>query len=278
MTHESKLALIIGFALLLLVGVVVSDHVAPHSREAPADVADERTQAPAPLPGLGGGEPEQVAISRVQPRTVQPSSVQPERRGSQVPALAAGPLIHIDQGAGEIRTQSTERPFRPPLMAATGEGWREPVPTRRMTPRPTAEQVDDALWHVVTENETLWQIAELHLGDGNLHSLIVRANPTLIRDDVIVPGQRLKIPARAASTAGADRPGARAQSRPTGRRGSAASQPRSYVVQPGDTLSEIASSELGSVRHMDAILKANSDTLESADEIRVGMTLTLPEV
>ena len=49
--------------------------------------------------------------------------------------------------------------------------------------------------HVVQPGDTLWAIAAANYGNGNLFSLIVRANPNLITDpDLIFPGQVLKVP------------------------------------------------------------------------------------
>jgi len=49
-----------------------------------------------------------------------------------------------------------------------------------------------------------------------------------------------------------------------------------YVVQPGDSLTRIASRELGSKSHLEAIRKLNEDVLKGSDVIRVDMKLKLP--
>lgn len=292
MTHESKLALIIGFALLLLVGVVVSDHFSPQTRESPADLAEEQSQVAAPLPGLEN----RVSLNR--PRT-QGSAQQPaDDQSAQQQAIAqqpvaqqaattraggsgeAGlesmftpvpsqPLIRIDQSAGQIELDGS---FRPPLLAAgtprePGEGWREPE-QRRMAPLPAPEVAEQARWHIVREGDTLFAIATLHYGSGERWPLIRDANN--LAGGVIVPGQRLKIPQSQRPVAGTTS----LRLPPPARSGG----PRTYEVKPGDTLSEIAMRELGSVRHMAKLLEANRDKLGSADEIRVGMRLTLPEI
>ena len=279
MTHETKLALIIGFALLLLVGVVVSDHFSPQTRESPADLAEEQSQVAAPLPGLEN----RVALNR--PRAQPPSqagaqaseqpAAEPARQlaspsgdASRTTTLPAEPLVRIDQGAGQIQIDGS---FRPPLLAAgsqreLGEGWREPEP-RRMVPLPAPEVAEQARWHIVREGDTLYAIATLHYGNGELWTMIRDANE--VAGGVIRPGQRLKIPQTQRSAP---------LVRNSGQQPARSSGPRVYEVKPGDTLSEIAMRELGSVRHMNRLLEANRDTLGSADEIRVGMKLTLPEI
>ena len=60
-------------------------------------------------------------------------------------------------------------------------------------------------------------------------------------------------------------------------RGQAASGGRRiYVVQQGDTLSEIAQAELGSTERTDDLFLANRDLLASPDQLKVGMHLRIP--
>ena len=51
---------------------------------------------------------------------------------------------------------------------------------------------------------------------------------------------------------------------------------RTYVIQPGDTLSGIAARELGDSRRYADIYEANREALGHPDAIRVGQTLVLP--
>ncbi|MEW6359385.1 MAG: LysM peptidoglycan-binding domain-containing protein [Planctomycetota bacterium] len=53
---------------------------------------------------------------------------------------------------------------------------------------------------------------------------------------------------------------------------------REYEVQPGDTLSGIASEELGSAKHWQKIFEANKDKLSAPEKLVVGMKLTIPDV
>jgi nucleoid-associated protein YgaU len=51
---------------------------------------------------------------------------------------------------------------------------------------------------------------------------------------------------------------------------------RTYVVKPGDTLSEIAEREYGDAGQWRRIYDANRDTIEDPDLIHPGDTLKLP--
>ena len=51
---------------------------------------------------------------------------------------------------------------------------------------------------------------------------------------------------------------------------------RSYVVKKGDTLSEIAMRELGTVRRADEIRRLNPGRIGDKGEVFLGTTLKLP--
>ncbi|HLT45264.1 MAG TPA: LysM peptidoglycan-binding domain-containing protein [Luteimonas sp.] len=54
-------------------------------------------------------------------------------------------------------------------------------------------------------------------------------------------------------------------------------QARTYTVQSGDTLSEIAQRELGRASAWHAIFEANRDQIDDPDLIRPGQVLRLPD-
>ncbi len=51
--------------------------------------------------------------------------------------------------------------------------------------------------------------------------------------------------------------------------------PDTYIVQPGDTLSEISTYFYGTKKYVQAIMECNN--IKNADKVYVGMTLKLPE-
>ena len=113
--------------------------------------------------------------------------------------------------------------------------------------------------------DSLYELAETHLGDGNRWRELYDAN----RDRLDSPsglqaGMSIRLPADAS------RPAAAASSNPP------ASAPRTYTVRPGDTLAEIARQQLGDGERWRDIYRANADELDSPDAIRAGQTLKLP--
>ncbi|WP_214366861.1 LysM peptidoglycan-binding domain-containing protein [Pseudonocardia sp. H11422] len=109
--------------------------------------------------------------------------------------------------------------------------------------------------YVVQAGDTLSKIAQEQLGDATRWPEIFALNRNIIRHpDRIFPGQTLILP-----TGPAVQP-----------------QLRFYVVQPGDTLSEIARQHLGAADRWPEIFALNGDVLTNPDVIVVGQVLQLP--
>jgi len=142
------------------------------------------------------------------------------------------------------------------------------------TPRVADPLVEDAVavaTHRVEKGDSLWSIAERRYGDGHLAKALGEYNVARgrLRDpDTIRVGATILIPEPRAL----NRPVLAAKKPTTTRE----PEPRTYTVQRGDTLGEIAQRQLGSARRVQAILTANQSTIEDPDDIRVGMVLRLP--
>jgi LysM repeat protein len=116
--------------------------------------------------------------------------------------------------------------------------------------------------YTVKRGDSLRKIAEDRLGDGTRYVELVALNVAVLdgRPDFLLPGTVLKVP--------------RADDSPEG----------SYVVQPGDTLSEISEDHLGDADRYPSIFRASRDTvqpngahLSDPDLILPGWRLTIPE-
>ena len=85
------------------------------------------------------------------------------------------------------------------LSACSGAGSPTPEPTppeRTPTPTETPEPATKPVLHTVAKGDTLWKIAEKHLGKGARYTEIFEANRPMLSDpDKIYPGQVLRIPA-----------------------------------------------------------------------------------
>ena len=120
--------------------------------------------------------------------------------------------------------------------------------------------------YTVKRGDSLWRIAEHLLGEGGRYTEIVELNRDVLngRPDFITAGTVLKVP---------HQPDAAAIAHPV----------QKYEVQPGDTLSEIAETQLGdSLRYPD-LFEASRDTIQhngahltDPDLIKPGWTITIP--
>lgn len=129
--------------------------------------------------------------------------------------------------------------------------------------------------HVVQSGETMSSIAKNRLGAERRYLEIQKLNPE-VDPRRMGAGTRLVLPSldgsAPASIAQSNTPrqDAAREERPA-TRGSAA---REYTVRSGDTLSQIAQREVGSVRYLDAIRELNPELRDRA--LHVGAVIQLP--
>jgi nucleoid-associated protein YgaU len=259
MTRENKLALVVGFGLILLVGILISDHFSA----AQTQQAAELTQVADPLDHSRWEDPELIAIGAGS----LPGSSPVTRPASLGGSLKYFPTDEYD--ADDVRPidPATRRPDEIPAAiemggsAAPGVGL-DPAESRTLPFR----------FHDVQSGESLTSICRRYYGDASLLEELARfndlSNPNLLR-----AGRRLRIPEATDLVRG--RP-ANSTSTPSARHPAGAPEPRTYTVREGDSLSEIAQRLLGSARFYKAIYECNRDVLRSPDDIRVGMVLKIP--
>jgi len=259
MTRENKLALVVGFALILLVGVLISDHFSVSNTLHAAEL----TQAVDPLGDPRHDNPDLIALR---------SSATEAESGAGIVTPPPLPPPTDDP----LASDSGVRAIDPTVMSdpatsdpADGAGLRVPAGAiDATTPRR----------HRVQSGESLSAICARYYGKPNLYTRLARHNGLDDAND-ITPGQRLEIPpvevlvpppgTPAAPAATAEPPAAeRATARPAAT--------KTYTVRDGDSLSRIAGKLLGSMNKWPALYKANRDQLDTPDDLRPGMTLKVP--
>lgn len=271
MTREQKISLIVGFTLVLLVGVAVSDHLSAarsaqlESGLSPADEFEEFDAMQRPIP-----DPRPFDTIAAKPEPT------PETRTQETPP-PSGPIARSLEDAMKPATDFLEqlrnRVQDMPLAAETVKKPENQSKPQLIHPAPKSDVAAggaDVQWYSVEEGDTLWSIAEKHYGDGALAAKLAVFNDA--RPDLIRSGVRLRIPPRHALT------GEPAPARPTVSSSPAKAAPvatRDYTVKPGDTLGLIAQRELGTVKRLGDIMKLNPK-LADADSIRVGDVIKLP--
>jgi nucleoid-associated protein YgaU len=248
MTRENKLALVIGFALFLLVGILISDHFSTARAQRSAEFTSNVETVPDSL-----WEREDLI------------AVGPNRLPGREPVAPADEELQFDDdpGAG-VADPVLSNPPAGIQMGQPGGGRSSldpaPAPSRQFT------------YHEVRANETLTAICRQYYGDISLIHELAAYNG-LADANSVREGHRLTIPSAESLVRGGTSPA------PAPGRESA--QPRTqpdqiYTVRDGDNLSEIAQRFLGSARQFQVIFDHNRDVLSSPDALRPGMKLKIP--
>ncbi len=266
MTRESKLALIIGFVLVLVVGVLVSDHFSQANSMSLDFQEPEVARVIAPLADLGQHEERRLdsALDQVMGDR-QHDSMRPVRstdpvmisnsRGTTIKAQTTGSKTN---SANSILDRAMEHVQDLELPRAAQIASRPTLTNPRPLPEGRFRK------YKVVKGDTLIAIARQTLDDEKRWAEIHRLNADVLGPDAILKiGMDLKLPHNAKA--------GDAQSNTTQR---SLPSKRTYTVVSGDTLSEISMRLLGTSRRTNEIAKLNG--LESANDIRIGMTLKIP--
>ncbi len=306
MNREQKIALIVGFAVVLVVGVLVSDHLSGARQLELADATEGdagRVEA-APIAYLPdrGAEGRRLAVDELaEPEHVP--AVQPMIGGR---VTTPEPYVFAQGGRGEVSPlgkvldtqpvapddaasdswQESVRSFGERIARGLDNGIREAAVIDRPAEQPPASGVREStsrpvevrpvavpVRHVVRKNESLYKIARQHLGNGNRWREIAAANAGRVgADGSVRAGVTLVIPGTAATDAGQKPPSRTPRAAPA----TARSGPLKYTVKKNDSLSEISQRYLGTTKRMPEIIAANRGKIDDPDDIRVGMVLTIP--
>lgn len=308
--RENKLALIVGFSVLLVVAVLVSDHLSRAAREEVRDGLDTLAKLPeegvffeTPLSAgqrATGTEPEPIAAEPA-PRPATPQPVRTADAGTppagQTAEVAPGGVLpatpRIDEpvivtngpsanrlarsGGSNQGTRSDLFGIDPSKIRALLETARNGASTSAA--EPGSGLVAAARKYVVQPGDTLYEICQRLYGDGERWPELAARNKGKVGSNGTVyvgvtldlmPGVRdAALEARTNAHPGAHKA---APKPPTARSG----HTRKYVVKKGDTLSQIAQREVGSIRFLGEIRKLNPSLKKNHDRIFVGQTLVLP--
>jgi len=252
MTREHKLAVVLGFGLLLFVGILVSDHFSASQRRTPADLAANTIREVRPAP---------------------PVSIQ---------TIQVNNRVGMNAGGGQIANVQ---------MLASGDTVATPaglVPTP--APQPAVVGVPAELY-TLKDGETLYKICQTKYGNGNLWKELADFNKSTISNPTkLRKGTTIRLPS-ANVLRGEVTPVAVAPTMPVSEMVALtnpaqqqvqqqAQQPptttREYVVQKGDTLGSISTRELGTAKKWESIYEANRDRLKSPTDLKIGKSLRIP--
>lgn len=279
-TRESKLALIIGFVLVLVVGVLVSDHFSQVSTMALDTNQPDDGRIAAPITDLGQRE-QQGINNAIPPSNARYAAIGAPTQASEAQAPVvisnsqrqlqdeqqhlADSTTHgdsiIDRAIEEARrrVQETELPAAAQFQRSVPDQPDQPEPVRAL-PSPTYPS------YTVVKGDSLIKLARRFLNDGERWKEIHQLNADQLGPDAILKiGMTLRLPSDAKANQ------KKGPIIPTPARPGATG---SYTVLPGDTLGQISMRLLGTSKRADEIARLNG--LDSVNEIFAGMTLKIP--
>ncbi len=257
MTRETKIGLLVGMGVIVLVGMILTDllSIRPHNEISPL-----------------------LETTRQYQDSLAPPLVEDHIIEQDVPAgvEAVPPSVPHDKWVGAHRQAP---------VPAFGIQRNVPYP---YTDSPEAEAVGPQGEVVSTSDQrkkiyyvkggdTLISIAKSEYGDENLWELIRDANPKVVqRGEHVRSGVRLAIPPL--PTHGQASLGSTKANQPAALETTAiTTSRRTVVVRAGDTLSDLARMHMGSAQLWPHMLKANRDQIDAPESIRPGMELRLPQ-
>jgi nucleoid-associated protein YgaU len=271
MARESKVGLLVGMAIILLIGIVVSDHLSTRpSREGgggdlgasamthrdessggrglsawqPRREEDARRRASSPDRPIP--TPEQIGDEQTKQEEA------PRNAGAEMEGARASRVVRAEAGSVERAASGDERVPEKDERSEKAEGD---------TAGNEAQGGAALRVHHVQEGETLWSIAQQHYGDGGQWRRIAEANPEAVQEDGVVrTGVRLRVP----------------HGQGAGDEDEARRPPRVVTVKPGDTLREIARRKLDGAESWERLYNANREKLEGPRSLSPGQKLVLP--
>lgn len=213
---------------------------------------------------------EVVSQVRGLPTPTLPGLGAPQRAVGQLVAVAALLFVAAPTVVATFPTPPARAVTAPvleaPRLAAVEVAPLLPQAAPLLASADSPTTVRTTIDYTVKRGDSLWKIAERLLGDGTRFTEIVDLNKGVLngRPDFIVSGTVLKVPYEA-SEVDTDGPA------------------EEYVVQPGDTLSEIAEARLGDPMRYPELFEASRDTVQpdgatltDPDLIRPGWEITIP--
>lgn len=299
MTREHKLALIIGFTLILIVGVLVSDHLSGQRELKLASVAvdDERStlglgEAISPVLRWAEQNAREIApAARIEPTpaATEAETITQSQAATPEPIVSEPGLLVIEQGLQQPSRNNLEQAIRR-AGAPTDSGAERSAPA---TPEvrvanhatPAVDPKDIQIYRI-KEKDSLYSIARATYGDANLWKALGAFNEGRVgADGTVRVGATIKLPPKHVLTGEQPRT---AQTRAPETKPEPKAAPKStpapatanvgttHKVAKGDSLSKLAERYLGSKARAGEILAANRDKISDPNQIKIDMVLRIP--
>ncbi|MER6936134.1 LysM peptidoglycan-binding domain-containing protein [Nocardioides sp. NPDC127514] len=177
--------------------------------------------------------------------------------------VGAATLLFVAVPAAAPALTPARATASPPLPETPAQPATSHVQVTPVQAAPQKAEPSSTVPYTVKRGDSLWRIADTHLGAGTRFTEIIDLNPGALggHPDFLPVGLVLRLPAPQPQ----------------------APNDETYVVQPGDTIAEVAATELSDPNRYPEIFEASRNTsqpdgahLTDADIIQPGWTLTIP--
>ncbi len=296
MTRENKLALIVGFSLLLVVAILLADHLSPAQQEEmaslqplPGDAADIFLP-----PGLDsayrrqfGGEvqtnrPEGPAGHELTLFGPPQRAIQTQLENGRNERMAASPGAADLSPPVEVAGGNTSSVLSGPVSEAND--FIEMGAAHDPILPPSRDDRIDARRHVIAAGDTLYALCRRYYGDPSLHAALAKYNRDIVpQSGILRTGITLLIPPADTLREPRNEPAARNQAEPQRRAADrpAGASPRSiatveYTIRENDRLWDIAKAHLGKGGRYQEIIALNRDIIRNPDVLPIGRTIRIP--
>jgi nucleoid-associated protein YgaU len=281
MTRENKLALVVGFALILFVAILVSDHfsdaqtsqaaILTASELLPASHWNEEDLIPV-------GEPPSLDPSASAVVDSTPAANAPAGQDGLSPEPGGEPAMGVNGALAQVTMPDLQNmPAEPAATeSAASDPEVRPIPPGFVLEKAAAAaQVREPMYpvHHVEPGESLTSICRRYYDDGALVAALASFNQ--VKDpDTVRAGHRLRIPPAAVLTDDAGSPPAVGLKPRAGKANGATFT--MHVVQKGESLAAVARRYLGSPAKWGEIARLNRDVIDDPDRLEVGTKLKVP--
>lgn len=294
MTRENKLALIVGFSLLLVVAILLADHLSPAQQEEMARLEPTSSEGPlVQLPsGLGDQYRRQFGESSIAqgPAADPPGSREitlfDRPREAMQPTLDGRSNAEANQGAPEepadLDLRSGQAPGFERHLGPDG-GEVEPIimshsPTPPLPGASTDERAGKP--YVVQDGDTLYGLSRRFYGDGSLYEAIMKRNADVVpATGRLRTGITLLIPEKEVLTGRSSQPPVREQA-PAATGSAPAKAPAvktiQHTIREDDRLWDLAKKYLGKGGRWQEIVALNRDIIRNPDVLPIGKTIRIP--
>jgi nucleoid-associated protein YgaU len=255
MARETKVGLLVGMGIILLIGIIVSDHLSVVHHQTVAQMEDFGNVAQNSVDGQANFNPDAPDAPDKIARGDTPL-------GEPVPANRVVPVPLPNE---TINALDHRQP---------GAAPQPPAPRLADAPKPAPPQ--QLAMHVVKHGDTAYQLARHFYKNGEMWTLIQKANPATVgpkgqlKDGTTLVIPKPAIPEELAQTGLLEPVDAANAS------GIDGEPVRLIAVRKNQTLRSIARERLGDAGRVKELLQLNADQLQKESDLRPGMLLRLP--